>query len=62
MPDATAEPPIAAILRRAGYRIPAEHLADLAHGHRLLEAMLARLGTVPADAEPATIFRPDRAS
>jgi hypothetical protein len=62
MPDATAEPPIAAILRRAGYRIPAEHLADLAYGHRLLEAMLARLGTVPADAEPATIFRPDRAS
>ena len=62
MPDAPPEPRIAVILRDAGYRLPAEILADVAHGHRLLEAMLARLGSVSVEAEPATTFRPDRAS
>ena len=61
MTDATPEPPVAAILRRAGYDLPAAALADLGHGYRLLEAMLARLGTTAPEAEPATTFRPDRA-
>jgi len=61
MSDTTPEPPAAAILRRAGYDLLPEALADLGHGYRLLEAMLERLGTVAPEAEPATTFRPDRA-
>jgi hypothetical protein len=60
MSDLDPEPPLAAILRRAGYELPAEALVDLDQGYRLLEAMLARLGNTAPQAEPATIFRPDR--
>lgn len=57
-PDTAGEPEITTVLRRAGYDLPAELTADLAHGHALLVRMLARLGTVPAEAEPATMFQP----
>lgn len=53
--------PLADQLRRAGYDLPEEAVRDLAHGHRLLQAMLKLLGATPAEAEPATTFRPDAA-
>ncbi len=58
MPETPAEP-LAALLRRAGFDLPAEAVADLARGHELLEAMLGKLGATAAEAEPATIFRPE---
>ena len=58
MPETPPEPEIAALLRRAGYDLPPAMLADLDHGHTLLRAMVARLGSVAPEAEPATIFRP----
>jgi hypothetical protein len=61
MPDPAPEPPIAALLRAAGYDPPAATLADLDHAHALLLAMLARSAGVPPDAESAITFRPDAA-
>jgi hypothetical protein len=58
MTDPTPEAELAALLRRAGYDLPPALLPDLAQGHALLATMLSRLGSVPADAEPATAFRP----
>ena len=58
MPETPPEPKIAALLRRAGYDLPSALVADFDHGHMLLRAMLARLGKVAPEAEPATIFRP----
>jgi hypothetical protein len=60
MPDTPPEP-LAATLRRAGFDLPDEAVADLARGHDLLLAMLQRLGATGAEAEPATIFRPETA-
>jgi hypothetical protein len=57
MADATTE--LATLLRRAGYDLPDAARAEMAPGHALMRAMLARLGTVPTEAEPATIFRPE---
>jgi len=59
MPE-TPTDPLAAILRRAGFELPAETIAELAPGHALLQRMLTRLGTTAAEAEPATTFRADR--
>ena len=59
MPDTIPEPPLAALLRRAGHDLPPDVLADLEHGHTLLRGMLARLADVAPGAEPATTFRPD---
>jgi hypothetical protein len=59
MPEPTPEPPIAALLRQAGYDLPPATIAELAQPHALLQAMLARLGGIAPDAEPATTFRPD---
>lgn len=61
MPDIPSEPPIAAALRRAGHDLPPDAMAGLAHGGRLLAAMLARLPAQPPEAEPATVFRPETA-
>jgi|GEM_PF-5187981 len=58
MSDAT-QTTVADILRRAGYDLPPEVLADLGHAHALLAAMLARLAPPAPDAEPATVFRPE---
>lgn len=57
MAETTPDLPLAALLRRAGHDLPPEAVADLAHGHALLRAMLARLGQAAPQAEPATIFR-----
>jgi hypothetical protein len=57
MPDIPPEP-LGTLLRRAGYDLSDATVADLAPGHALLEAMLARLGATAPEAEPATIFRP----
>ncbi|WP_270934181.1 hypothetical protein [Falsiroseomonas oryzae] len=61
MPDAKPEPPIATLLRQAGYDLPAATLADLDRAHGLLQAMLARLPGTAAEAELATVFHPDAA-
>ena len=61
MADTPSEPPIAAVLRRAGYDLPSDALPGLAHGERLLAALLARLPTQPPEAEPATVFHPETA-
>ncbi|WP_237212880.1 hypothetical protein [Falsiroseomonas oryziterrae] len=58
MPD-QPQPPVAEILRRAGYDLPAGTLADLGHAHALLQTMLARLAPPAPEAEPATVFRPE---
>jgi hypothetical protein len=60
MPETPPET-LDATLRRAGFDLPKEAVADLARGHELLVAMLARLGSTAAEAEPATTFRPDAA-
>ncbi|MGG5818040.1 hypothetical protein [Falsiroseomonas sp. HW251] len=53
--------PLADQLRRAGYDLPQEAVTDLSRGHQLLQAMLKLVGRTPAEAEPATTFRPDAA-
>ena len=58
MPENPREAEIADLLRRAGYDLPPSMLPDLAHAHGLLGRMIARLGQVAPEAEPATIFRP----
>jgi len=58
MTEPPHEPEIAALLRRAGYDRPPAATADLGEGHALLRRMIARLGAVAPEAEPATIFRP----
>lgn len=57
-PMPAAPPPVAAPLRLAGYDLPDETLARLDQGHALLQAMLAHLGHLPPEAEPAPVFRP----
>jgi hypothetical protein len=59
MDDANKEAAVAAALRAAGYDLPPDIVADVARGHRLLVTALARIAPPPADAEPATIFRPE---
>jgi hypothetical protein len=54
------EPPVATALRLAGHDLPPETLASLDRGHALLQAMLARLGAIAPEGEPATTFAPDR--
>ncbi len=56
---ADTPPPVADALRLAGYDLPPETLRSLDEGHARLQAMLARLGATPPEAEPASIFRPD---
>lgn len=58
MPESPPETEIAALLRRAGYDLPPVQISGIDQGHALLRAMLARLGRVTPEAEPATIFRP----
>ncbi|PWS37585.1 hypothetical protein DFH01_12240 [Falsiroseomonas bella] len=50
---------IAAALRTAGYDLPPTIVADVARGHGLLAAVLARIGPPRPEAEPATTFRPE---
>ncbi len=52
-------PPVAEALRLAGHDLPPETVQALDAGHAKLQAMLARLGGTPPEAEPACIFRPD---
>ena len=52
---------LAAMLRRAGFDLPAGPIAELAPGHALLQTMLTKLGSTAAEAEPATTFRPGAA-
>jgi hypothetical protein len=59
MPPTPDDPPLATILRRVVHDLPAGTITDLATGHALLQAMLARLPSLPPAAEPATTFRPD---
>jgi hypothetical protein len=59
MADQTPETELAALLRQAGHDLPAATVAEIVPAHALLRRMLARLGTVPAEAEPATIFQPE---
>jgi hypothetical protein len=61
MNDAAGRAEVAARLRQAGYELPAEAVADIARGHALLAAMLARIAPQPPAAEPATVFRPETA-
>lgn len=56
---ADTPPPVAEALRLAGHDLPPETLHALDEGHARLQAMLARLGVAPPEAEPASTFRPD---
>lgn len=58
---ADTPPPVAEALRLAGHDLPPETLRSLDEGHARLQAMLARLGAVPPEAESAIVFHPDGA-